>query len=89
MSAEKGEVAPLRYYFHFVSCGNCYEDKMGDEFASHEEALAYARCIAKNLGLASSSADVQLEQAVLVVNGKGQEIALVSIKARRNNIESG
>ena len=76
----------MRYFFHFVSGGDCYEDSMGDQFESLEEVLAYAHRLARNLGAAGSNLDGPLDQAVLVVDAKGQEVALVRIDTQRNDI---
>jgi uncharacterized protein DUF6894 len=74
-STKAGACAGVRYHFHFLSHGERYEDRLGEEFASVEEAIAHANRLATQLGLGA----VDSEQSLIVADAKGNEIAVISV----------
>jgi hypothetical protein len=66
----------LRYFFHFLNKGLLHEDKDGDHFDSAEEAVAYARVIAFEIGNDDAT---YADHVVLVTDAKGKEIGRVPI----------
>ena len=67
----------MRYFFHLMSRGRVFEDTMGDHFSTIEEALAHAHVVADDLGREGGH---EREQAVIVANSEGQEIAVVPVR---------
>jgi hypothetical protein len=66
----------LRYYFHFFSGGERFEDRKGEELASSVDAVAHAQQLVRQLGLDFTST----EQTILITDAKGNEIAQVPLK---------
>jgi Domain of unknown function (DUF6894) len=65
----------LRYFFHFISQGNVFEDKKGEFFANLGEALDEAFALADEMAGDAPSHD----RAVLIADERGKEIARLVI----------
>jgi hypothetical protein len=66
----------LRFFFHLKSGDSVFEDTMGDDFLTIEEALAHARTVATELGREGGH---ERQQAVIVANAKREELAVVPV----------